>query len=123
MRIEIKADRLDTVTELNHFAIYCAGFELGPQRDKVVSVQIHLAQASELRAGKDQLCFVQIELFDNHKIITKAMDLDWHVAIYRALERAGWMVAHRQQRKDRLAASVPLTQRQVDSTGAPNWAA
>lgn len=125
MRVEIKADGLDSVKKFDHFATCCAGFELGPQRDKIESAQIQLASASELRGGKDQFCSVQVVLSDNHKIVTKAMDPDLHVAIYRALERAGWMIAHRQQREHRHAAGmqIQIAELQTENQGGPNWAA
>ena len=121
MKIEIQADGFDSDNKLSHFAICCAGFELGAQKDQIVSLRVHLADASELRDGKDQCCFVEIELSDGHKILTKAMDLDFHIAIYQALERAGGMVAQRQQRGYRHAGRAPTPE--IPGLREPNWAA
>lgn len=121
MKIEVQANGFDPDNKLSHFAMCCAGFELGAQRDQIVSLRVQLAGASELRDGNDQFCFVEIELSDGHKILTKAMDADFHIAIYQALERAGGMVAQRQQREYRHAGRAPNPR--VPSLRASNWAA
>ena len=123
MKIDIKAYGFDLDGELKHFAMCCAGFELGPQRNRIESVQIHLTRANGSRNQNKQYCLVEIELFDRHRILARDVDLDLHVAIFRALERAGWMSARRQSNRDFHAGVPRIPYQEVPDTGEPDRAA
>ena len=123
MKIDIKARGFDLEAGLRHFAMCCAAFELGAQRNRIESVQLHLTQAQEPRGSKDQFCLVEVNLSDGNRILTRDEDLDLHVAIYRALERAGLMCALRRSREDADAANLPVARQRVLEPGEPNRAA
>ena len=110
MKIEIEAVGYVPGKALKQFATCCVGFELGAQKNQIESVLIQLADAGQIRDGKQQSCLVQVELAERHEVITKVSDPDLHIAIHRALERASWMVAHRLQREQEKMSGVALVE-------------
>ena len=123
MKIDIETYGIEPDSEVNHFAMCCAAFELGPHRVQIESVQLHLARAPESRDHKDRHCLVEIELSGGHTVVTQDSDLDMHIAIFRALERAGWMCARQLSREFIDEARLPVPVQQVPKTVEPNRAA
>ena len=123
MKIEINSERIEHGKNLDHFAMCCAGFELGAQKGQIDAVQIRVDRAHEPQEGKHHRCLVQVELANGHKIFTKATDADLHFTIFRALERAGWMVARREQREADYVAHMPTPDRHGPRLSGPDLAA
>lgn len=123
MKIDIETFGFDLDSELNHFTMCCAAFELGPQRSQVESVQIQLTHVQEPRHRNDRYCLVKVGLADGRSIHTRDSDPDLHVAIYRALERAGQQSAQRPLRSKPPADSMPAPRPHASEHGEPNWAA
>lgn len=121
MKIDIKARGFTPDKDLNHFAICCAGFELGALRSRIDSVLIRAVHEQPER--KIRYCVVEVDLIDGHRIVTRDADADIHVAVYRALERAGWMIARRQLRDERDADRLPIPRQQASNSVEPNRAA
>ena len=123
MKIDIKAYGFDPDNSLNHFTNCCVGFELGAQRRQIESVLIHVAHAPEPQDENNRHCLVEVDLYDGQRIITRDANSDLHVAIYRALERAGQMSARRQLPENREADGLPIPLPYAPNTGEPNRAA
>ena len=123
MRIEVKSEGIEHGKNLEHFAMCCAGFELGAQKAQVDAVFIHVSRAEDAQEGKHHRCRVQVELADGHKIFTRSADADLHFTIFRALERAGWMVARREERELDFARQMPTPNHQAPHLNGPNLAA
>lgn len=123
MKIEITADGFDAGTELLQFSRCCAGFELGTQRNQIASVDIHLSHANEQQQSKNKRCLVQVHLHARSKVIAEVMDSDLNVAIFRALERAGWTLTRRLQRKQHENGNMPIIEHHVASHYEPDRAA
>ena len=123
MKIDIKIRGFDAEPELKHFVMCCAGFELGPHRGRIDSVQIHLIHAPEARARRDKHCLVEIGFANGASVSSRDMDMDMHVAIYRALEQAGWMSTQRLSREDLDVDSLPTPPPPPPASGEPNLAA
>ena len=123
MKIDIKTCGFELDRELNHFAMCCAAFELGIHKGRIDSVQIHLARAPESRDSKDRHCLVDIDLSDGDRISARVTDIDLHMAIYRALERAGSISTQRLSSEHLDAGTLPVPQQQPTKPGKPNWAA
>ncbi len=123
MEINVKTYGFDLDSEINHFALCCAAFELGPQRGRIESVLIHLTHAQEPPHSKDRHCLVEIVLSDDQRIFARDRDLDLHVAVYRALEHAGSMCTQRYSHEDLHAGQPPVSQPLAPETGEANRAA
>ncbi len=123
MKIDIKTDGFELESELNHFTMCCAAFELGTLRGRIESVQIHLTHAHEARDSRDRHCQVEVNLSDGHTIVSRDVDMDLHVAIFRAMERAGWMSTRQLSDKNLPAGSLPVPPQPAVNAGEPFQAA
>ena len=123
MKIDVKTNGYESAEALDNFAKCCAGFELGAQRSRIESVLICLDEACASRGGKDRNCIVEVNLRDGHQIITREVSSDVHVAIFRALERAGWINARRQPREADAAVALQSSRPAFANQGEPDWAA
>ena len=107
MKIVIDASGFDAGHDLDHFTRCCAGFELGTFRNRIDSVTIRLYSLEGALDGRNKTCLVEVALPGVDRIKAQAADADLYVAIFWALERAGWTVADR------------LEQELVDNVGLP----
>ena len=123
MKIDIEAYGLELDTRLNHFARYCAAFELGAHSDRIESVQIQLTHLQEPRHVENRYCLVRVDLTDGRSIQTRNSGPDLHVAIYRALENAGRMSARRRLHEQPRVDRPPAPRQHAPSPDEPNWAA
>ena len=123
MNIDIETHGIDLDRDLNHFTMCCAAFELGPQRSRVESVQIQLSHVAEPRHRYDRYCLVKVNLSDGSSVHTRDADSDLHVAIYRALERAGRKSAQSGLRGHPRPGTAPVPRPLAPDHGEPNWAA
>lgn len=108
MILDIKARGFELDSELHHFASCCAAFEMGPQRSRIDSVRIRLTWMQESPDPRNRYCMVEVDLCDGHTLRVEDTDMDLHVAIYRALEHAGWSCAQWLSREGRGADSLPI---------------
>ncbi len=123
MKIDIVGSGPEIDKQLNHFASCCAAFELGPQKENIESLRISLTGADEFSANRKQTCLVEVGLSGGHSFMTRDEDLDMHIAIYRALEHAGWMTARWLSEEDIGTDKISIPLSRAGDTGQPNWAA
>ena len=86
-------------------------------------MQINLAYLAESGRGRDRFCQVRVKFLERHDVVVEAVDLDLHVAIHWALERAGWNVASRMQLEQRRLERGLIAARALGSDGEPDRAA
>lgn len=104
MKIEIQCDGMTLSKDLQELIERRIAFVLGTHSDSIKSVRVHLTWVNEPRDGKDKSCQVQGILASGKKVMVEIMDSDLHVAIHRAVDRAGWTVSRRLQRELRQAS-------------------
>jgi len=108
MKIEIQFDGMSASKGLQEYIERRIAFVLGMHRDRIKALRVHLTRVNQSRDGKDKSCQVQALLASEQKVLVEIMDSDLHVAIHRAVDRAGWTVARRLQR-ERLQANRKFT--------------
>ncbi len=123
MKIEIQDAGIEGGTELHHFTRCCAGFELGTFRNCIESVSIFYDSLEAAIDGKTKSCRVEVRLHERERVRTRAADTDLSIAIFWALERAGWAVADRLENEPAVIAIQPAGQRQAPFSGESNQAA
>jgi len=104
MKIEIQAEGMVPDKALMNFVKRRVAFALASFGDVIDSVQVRLVDANEMLMGKDRSCRVQVDFGGRFKALVEALDMDLHVAIHRAVDRAGWTVSRKMQRVRREAA-------------------
>lgn len=75
---------------------------LGQHEASIVSVQIALTDCGTSDRVGDKRCQVKVELHEIDDVLVESVDANLHIAIHRAVDRAGWTVARatlRQKRK------------------------
>lgn len=123
MKIEIQADGIELNEKLRDFTLCCAGFELGNFRQRIDSVRVRLANLVNSHQGRDQFCQVRVIFAERQDVVVEAIDIDLHVAIHWALERAGWNVASRVQLEQRRLERGLIAAQTLGSEGEPDRAA
>lgn len=123
MKIDINTSGFEHDNELSHFTNCCAAFELGPQREYIAAVRIQLAQLQLSPDPKNRHCVVEVDMSDGNTVVSRDADLDLHIAIYRALEQAGWMCARRLSKEDIDAGILPFHLPPATHPGESNRAA
>ena len=123
MKIEIKANGFDPGARLLEFARYCAVFELGSQRNHIVSVQLDLSVVDEPWDGRDKRCAVQVKLSGRQEILEQTVGFDFNVAIFQTLERAGSTIAQELDRKHGTVNHLPVMEQPAAGYHGPDRAA
>ncbi len=121
MKIEIQFDGITASKDLQERIERRIAFVLGIHRDRINTLRIHLCRVNEPRDGKDRSCEVQAFLSGGQKVLVKIMDSDLHVAIHRAVDRAGGTVARRLQRERLQANRKFVAQRNSHGHAEPLW--
>jgi ribosome-associated translation inhibitor RaiA len=122
MKTEIQFDDMTADKDLQERIERRIAFVLGLHRDRIKAVLVHLTSVNEPRDGKDNSCEVKAFLSGGQKVLVKIMDSDLHIAIHRAVDRAGWTIARRLQRERLQANRKFVTQRNSLSHPEPVWA-
>lgn len=99
MRIEIKARNMDITDELRERVRRQIRFAFGRFHDRVHRVAVTLSDANGPRGGIDQRCQVRVSGRPSWHVVVRDEDADLIVALTRALNRAGRVVARRIDRK------------------------
>ena len=123
MKIAIEAAGFDAGQDLRHFIRCCAGFELGTFRDRIESVTVRLGSLKEALDGRNKTCLVEVDLPGPDRVSSRAADADMYVAIYWALERAGWTVAQQLERERLHGDGLPSETPRAQGSGETNRAA
>jgi ribosome-associated translation inhibitor RaiA len=121
MKIEIQFDGMTTSEDLQERIERRIAFVLGIHSDRINALRVHLTRVNEPRDGIDKSCQVQALLAGGQKVLVEIMDSDLHVAIHRAVDRAGGMVARRLQRERLQANRKFVTQRISYGHTEPVW--
>ena len=93
MRVEIRIDGFEGGRELQHLARCCAGYELGPFRQRIERVRVRLSEAPARTHRREIGCAVEVEFYDRDSVAVTAADSNPYVAIHWALERAGGAIS------------------------------
>jgi len=99
MRIEIKARNIDITDELRELVRRQIRFAFGRFHDRVHRVAVTLSDVNGPRGGIDQRCQVRVSGRPSWHVVVRDEDADLTVAVGRALNRAGRVVARRIDRK------------------------
>ena len=123
MKIVIEAAGFDAGHDLHHFTRCCAGFELGTFKNRIDSVTIRLGSLEAALDGRNKTCQVDVALSGYERISAQAADADLYVAIFWALERAGWTVAGRLEQEHVESGSLPTEEPRTSGHSESNRAA
>lgn len=84
-------------------------FALGWAEGHVRRIAVRLVDIDSLRSGEDKRCGIRISFPDAQEVIIEDAEADLRVAIDRAADRAGRLVARRLQRQRDESPGSPAT--------------
>ncbi len=123
MKIEIQNEGMTAAVELREYVRRRVHYALSSRKDQIDSVRVRLSEVGEARDGKTKSCRVQVCLSTQFKVTAEVMDSDFHVAIHRAVDRAGWTAARRLQREWLKTNSTLMIEHHLSRGNEPDRAA
>ena len=110
MNIELESSDIEIHEDLRRFVRRSIDFALSTRAQHIESVLVHLSGSVAAGDFGDKSCRVQVRLNEIADVFVEARDSDLHVAIHRAVDRAGWTVARRLLRRHHNAVASMLTE-------------
>ena len=107
MRIEITNRRAALTDDIHELVRRRAQFAFGRYSDRVNHVLVTISDVNGPRGGVDQRCQVRVSGRPSWHVVVRDDDADLRVAIGRALNRAGRVVARRIERTRSAHANAP----------------
>jgi putative sigma-54 modulation protein len=99
MRIEIHARQFALTDALRDHIERRLQFAMSWSRQHLQKVSFHLGDINGPKGGADKSCRIQIPLVGGKQVVVEEVQTDLYVAIDRAIERAGRVLARHLERR------------------------
>ena len=93
MKIEVSGRKVDLEASVKTFAERRIRSGMGRFSNKIREVRVQISDVNGPKGGRDKECRVEVRLRTVGSITTKAVEVNLHAAIARAIERAGHAVS------------------------------
>ena len=119
MQINIQARGFELTDALRSHTLLRLRFALGWAGHHLRKVSVRLSDENGPRGGEDKRCRIRVGVAGPQDVVIEDTETDLYVAIDRATDRAGRVLARRLERQ-RFQRSAPVSARAADdSTAAP----
>lgn len=99
MNIDIQTDGFPLTRAIEAYVTRRLRFSLSTRADSIGRIRVHLSHVDGRGGECDRRCLLRVELPGHADVTIENTEPDLYVAIHRAVDRAGWSVKRRLDRR------------------------